>query len=139
MNCIKAGCMLWSLWSQKLPTLVTIGDAVASFLDNPDELTRGRCLMERRDISKGTLQWSKKEDSGPPFTGPITYVLPKTYEGDTFRAWASTASSKRWAATVFILLANMIVASSLLAQGVENLKMYLFGASAFKMGISSIT
>jgi hypothetical protein len=48
--------MFLTLYRQKDATLVTIGDALANFLDRPDELTKGRCLMAKVDVHKGT-QW----------------------------------------------------------------------------------
>lgn len=46
-NCAKSVLMFWTLWHQHDKTLVTPGDAIASWLDNPDDLTKGDCLMAR--------------------------------------------------------------------------------------------
>ncbi|KAL3451747.1 hypothetical protein BJX65DRAFT_304331 [Aspergillus insuetus] len=36
------------------PPLLTVGDAVASFITQPDETTKGRCWITRHDVSNGT-------------------------------------------------------------------------------------
>lgn len=38
-NAIKFGCLLWTLLRCRDPTLVTLGDAIASFLETPDKIT----------------------------------------------------------------------------------------------------
>lgn len=44
LNTIKFACMLFSFWEQHGKPLVTVGDAVNSFLRTPCEHSRGSCL-----------------------------------------------------------------------------------------------
>lgn len=50
-NAIKTACIFVTMWCRKAHKdesdrpILTVGDAVASYLEIPDELTRGRCLM----------------------------------------------------------------------------------------------
>ncbi|KAL9598644.1 MAG: hypothetical protein Q9219_004390 [cf. Caloplaca sp. 3 TL-2023] len=42
-NLAKVICMLWTLWHHDTLALITIGDAIQSFLDRPDPYTRDFC------------------------------------------------------------------------------------------------
>jgi hypothetical protein len=51
-NAVKVGCLGFLLWkgtNDTSPPLVTIGDAVASFLEAPDESTRGYCTYSKAE------------------------------------------------------------------------------------------
>jgi hypothetical protein len=56
-NIVKLLVIAHILVTHKAPTLVTVGDAVASFLERPDPYTAGRCLATREDILKTRGQW----------------------------------------------------------------------------------
>jgi hypothetical protein len=93
-NVIKATCMALLLFKfRKYTPLVTIGDAVASFLEHPDPETRGRCLYSRRLIEKGwnweTANGAKKGelDTEPERFDPVR------------KRWGSAPSNGRWFAT----------------------------------------
>ena len=98
-NLIKALCMALTVWKQKTPTLVTIGDAIASFLDSPDSTTVGRCMTTKADVLRG--HWSKKDIS----SGQADFVatsatkwLPK------HNRWFSAASVKRWVTCISLFV-----------------------------------
>lgn len=63
MNFAKAVVMAYTFWVQKSSTLVTIGDAISSFLCPRDPLTDSRCLMVRKDVGHGPLQWRCTDDT----------------------------------------------------------------------------
>ena len=46
-NLIKTICMSIIAWKQDPEPLVTLGDAIASFLDRPDVMTEGNCIAGR--------------------------------------------------------------------------------------------
>jgi hypothetical protein len=51
-NMMKAAVMFLTYWKLDEPTLVTIGDAAASFLENPDGMTAGLCISSKvADVS----------------------------------------------------------------------------------------
>lgn len=56
-NLIKFGCMSTIAWKEDLEPLVTLGDAVASFLDRLDVTTEGNCTA-----GKGRFEKSKSWD-----------------------------------------------------------------------------
>jgi len=57
-NIVKLIVITLVLVTHKTPTLVTVGDAIASFLERPDPYTAGRCLATREDILKSRGQWT---------------------------------------------------------------------------------
>lgn len=59
-NIVKVACMFLAAKENRCEVLVTIGDAVASFLNNPDPTTTGRCLMEKRTLGKGENPWKPR-------------------------------------------------------------------------------
>ena len=70
MNGLKAICILYTLvwhlrWHgpfRKDDHLVTVGDAVASFLEKPDEYTRGRCMLSAQDFQDGSRKGAWPND-----------------------------------------------------------------------------
>jgi hypothetical protein len=54
-NLAKCTIMVLTLWKLKAPTLVSVGDAISSFLQHPDKATIGTCLNTNQDFAK----WSK--------------------------------------------------------------------------------
>lgn len=63
-NLIKLVCMAFTLFGGKDEPLITIGDAIASFLDDPDSTTHGRCLSSKEDFVSGTWAWEALGQSG---------------------------------------------------------------------------
>ena len=78
-NAIKATIMILTFVRLKEPTLVTLGDAIASFLDEPDPTTTGICLSTRADICAG--RWKNQ---------PAKQWVSKRH------FWFKAASIKRW-------------------------------------------
>lgn len=64
-NLVKVICMFLILWRHREPALVTVGDAIKSFLNRPDKTTSGLCLHSAASLyakwqetgSKTALQW----------------------------------------------------------------------------------
>ncbi|KAJ5155144.1 hypothetical protein N7492_007947 [Penicillium capsulatum] len=66
-NCIKLICMFLAAKSvNRREVLLTVGDAVASFLTRPDPTTRGRCLLSHADVRQETEIWTTTPGIGPP-------------------------------------------------------------------------
>ncbi|KAK0109834.1 hypothetical protein ONS95_002505 [Cadophora gregata] len=80
-NVIKILCLILILWRHRTSTLVTTGDAIASFLDNADPSTKGYCLLSRDDVVSG--KWTQGE------AAPIWYSKSKL-------RWYHAASTGRW-------------------------------------------
>jgi len=71
-NLMKTICMVLTLWYHRSQPLVTLGDALASFLDHPDPTTQNMCLANKYSFARnkdgGTLHAKKN--------------LPNDREGD---------------------------------------------------------
>ena len=89
-NAVKVLVMLITFWKQKAETLVTLGDAVASYLDDHDPTTRGQCLSTKRDVTKGL----KSRNSGIGLVPGPKEFQPKRH------FWFAAPSAKRWLSTI---------------------------------------
>ena len=78
-NMIKTVCMAMILWKQDPEPLVTLGDAIASFLDRPDVTTENNCIAGRTAF-EGTTHWG---------------LLLSRWHLEHLR-WFRAASRKRW-------------------------------------------
>ena len=79
-NLIKTICMSIIVWKQDPEPLVTLGDAIASFLDQPDVTTEGKCILDKTQF----------QDKG-------SWRLLKPCSWDPKRVrWFRAASRRRW-------------------------------------------
>ncbi len=78
-NLLKTVCMGIIAWKRDWQPLVTLGDAIASFLDRPDLTTEGNCL-----VGKKRFETSKNWDPTPS-----SWNLQRL-------TWYQTASKRRW-------------------------------------------
>lgn len=86
-NLVKALCMGLALWWRSSSPLLTLGDAVASFLDEPDENTVGNCLAEKyrfrrhyfhfddKRLADGPKEWKSKRYLWFQSAGPWRWIL----------------------------------------------------------------
>lgn len=166
MNFAKAVVMGYTFWAHKSSTLVTIGDAVSSFMCSRDPLTDFRCLMARKDVDHGPLQWCCGDDDEKSrsvqrkcsawvsqlYTSTVSYLrsgrrelhghrprvqpLPQTWQGNR-EVWFRAASRKRWVATTLLLSTALIATAVLLVAGTRNDTLDS-PAQAFRMGFGKI-
>ncbi|KAK5697818.1 hypothetical protein LTR17_023785 [Elasticomyces elasticus] len=134
MNACKSVCMFLTLYQQKDETLVTIGDALSSFLDRPDERTKGRCLMAKVDMSKGPLRWRASGVENTPNTNP----LPVTYYAPIRRHWFAGATVLRWCITMGLCAGALMIGCALLAVGAAGTQNFLSGQSVFSLGFGAV-
>ncbi|KAJ4336044.1 hypothetical protein N0V95_008728, partial [Ascochyta clinopodiicola] len=131
-NGIKALCMLWTLlvYRKHLP-LVTLGDAIAHFLDKPDPETKGRCLYSNNLIE---AQWTwelthgaQKDELG---------VWPEAYDPKP-RLWRKAPSSVRWATTYFLYSVAIISGTVCAAKSMDG--MPKDPRKLFRVGFGTVT
>ncbi|KEQ80063.1 hypothetical protein M438DRAFT_386109 [Aureobasidium pullulans EXF-150] len=115
-------CMSYVAWGIKDSPLITVGDAVASFLRRTDSTTRGACLID------GTYFQQHWRDDGDDDHGISStereYILgsePMVLEGRS-RRLKDAASKGRWFSMAGLLSAALIIVAGLLAYGIEHLK-----------------
>lgn len=81
-NAVKLTLMCIVLWSLNHETIVTIGDAIKCFLQNPDPTTEDCCLMSRRTINR---LWKHPE-----------LRMSQRWQPRTREAWSGACSTRRW-------------------------------------------
>ncbi|KAK5086690.1 hypothetical protein LTR05_003858 [Lithohypha guttulata] len=102
-NAIKLVCMCAaarSLWNLKEPILATIGDAVSSFLDQPDETTKGFCLLDGAAVRAGVWRDS-------------TMKYDVTYDRKPKARLYSATSATRWWWTIILCTLYLILGFTL--------------------------
>lgn len=109
MNALKSVVMFITLYGQKKSTLVTVGDAIASYLDRPDDYTTKRCLIDRGDM--GT--WRKHGASKP---------MSRVYQDGKGSRWFSAVRSTVWVACLLLVSAAIIASGFLIGMGVSSIK-----------------
>lgn len=100
-NTVKTTCMV-VMWRQDHKPLVTLGDAIASFLRVPDQTTAKNCLADKGRILGGS--W--------------TNVKAKWKAESRF--WFRSASLKRWLICNILCCATLMTAGILLGSGLNN-------------------
>ncbi|KAF7516602.1 hypothetical protein PCG10_002055 [Penicillium crustosum] len=103
-GCAKVAAMFIAarIGRGRSPPLLTIGDAVASFLTNPDPTTKGLCWLTATDTHKD--QWTCGSRTGG-FT-----AIPQNSQDESItykrlskrKFWMRAASGWRWTATLFM-------------------------------------
>jgi len=105
-NLVKACSMIMTAIRSREPTLVTLGDAVDSFLGTPDLTTIGICFADRRFIKR---EWRRGWRVGP-----------RQWKQKGVQRWWSSVSQTRWITCNFFFLVTIIVARVLLRLGLRN-------------------
>lgn len=126
-NVVKFLCMCAAarfLWNLNEPILATIGDAVSSFLESPDETTKGHCLLDGEAIRAGV--WTSKIAKYDP-----------TYKRKPYTKLYHASSATRWWWTIILCTSYLIVGFVLfglsfqLAEGISR-------AAIFKMKFGQV-
>ena len=130
MNMIKFLCILYTTYrlsTRVNPPLVILGDAVASFLQDPDTHTEDMCIVSQDDITTNIdawrrpaaqewqplrLPWSASVNNAEKnrrLMQPLKWAFAMSK--DSCRAifteiletrWASAASGRRWCSTLVL-------------------------------------
>ena len=96
-NFVKVVCMSLTLGRHHQPALITVGDAIESFLNRPDNTTSGLCLHSAASLywiwqGKGyetTLQWRAVRREQAESSKSRIYVAQ-------WRRWGHSATVLRW-------------------------------------------
>ena len=92
-NLLKLLCMLYTVWSQSVPTIVTAGDAISSFLQRPDSTTVGKCYLSKKSVGKD--KWVKRVSNNGKWSFEAVASDPQRWDASRYR-WFSAASKTRW-------------------------------------------
>ena len=102
--------MIMTVVRSREPTLVTLGDAIDSFLRIPDSTTMGICFADRRFIER---VWKRGSGAGP-----------RQWTQNGVQRWWTGASKTRWTACNFLCSVAIIATSVLLALGIKQDRRY---------------
>jgi hypothetical protein len=83
-NAGKLSGMLYVAFGSLEDPLITIGDAVSSFLTSPDHTTRDMCLVSRKDVVKVSHLGGMEKFHAPKYWRPVR------------QRWFNAASKTRW-------------------------------------------
>lgn len=97
-NLTTVFCMIFTVWRRRDSALVTLGDAIESFLETPDSSTRGLCIFSS-DVMKLLWRWKNIDNLFEEFGTTRTDFLedPKISKWKPkCRYWAGSVTLGRW-------------------------------------------
>ncbi|KAL4930908.1 uncharacterized protein BDV17DRAFT_280507 [Aspergillus undulatus] len=106
-NAIKLVCILLTARDDRDELLLTIGDAISSFLTRPDPATRGTCLLSKSLAEQGAQGWRK-------IGNKETYKTDPSHDKDTNqflpgrKRWAQAVSHGRWMGTLSLCITILV-------------------------------
>ena len=103
-NLVKACCMVMAVVRSREPALVTLGDAIDSFLRIPDPTTMGICFADRRFIKR---EWRHGSRAGP-----------RQWKRKGIQKWWTSVSKTRWITCNFFCSIAIIITGVLLGKGI---------------------
>jgi hypothetical protein len=114
-NFIKCTTMFWIVWQQRDSTLVTFGDAIASWLDLADRSTAHRCSEGVRSIA----QELQRQPPRPP--QPIFRETDRVT-----RRWMSGVSRRRLVTTALVLTVAIMASGCCLGLTINQMNNYTY-------------
>lgn len=125
-NLIKLGCMAvttWSLWNLNEPIFATVGDAVVSYMERPDETTEGWCLMDLAQVGA----WQKAKSGDRP-------QRDRYHRPPKGRLYSATSKTK-WFTTIILCTLYLTVGIVMLNFAITNVQ----GDQIWYIGFGAIT
>jgi hypothetical protein len=114
-NAIKIVCMLivaFGLTRGSNTPMLTAGDAISSFLQEPDAVTEGCCLLNREDVGENALATlQSRASTGTPATRRTL-------------TWSKAASNTRWCLTIGSMLLAVLVVVAFFGYGYAHVSEY---------------
>lgn len=126
-NAVKMAGMLFVAYRLKDTPLITMGDAVESFLNEPDRTTEGRCLLTKQEVVKLARMkqdWNLRKTRT---TQPKTARLRPA-------KWFEAASWLRWCLTMGLIGLSLIIVGVLLSFAVGEVSNNGFSISDIGFG-----
>ncbi|OJJ34834.1 hypothetical protein ASPWEDRAFT_39931 [Aspergillus wentii DTO 134E9] len=145
-NVIKVLCIFFAARIERAETLLTVGDAVSSFLTKPDLTTKGMCWVSRSDMTRLPQPWRR----GRLLEGSYTPIRPvvESIRSDPQRLrgrmqWMQVPSGRRWAVTIISCSILLVAAGVLLDQAFSDDGIRLYGGSTdlaylWKLGLGKV-
>ena len=105
-NLVKACAMILTIIRSREPTLVTLGDAIDSFLRTSDPTTKGICFADRWFIEE---EWTHGRRTGP-----------SQWKQKGAQRWWTSVSKARWITCNVLFAITIIVSVVLLRLGIQH-------------------
>ena len=105
-NAIKCASMFWVIFQHRDTTFITVGDAIASWLDKPDPATADCCLQ---DIRSAIHNAGRQRN---PTTRPVKRAT---------RHWRLGVSKKRWITTISVLSIALLISCTCLGLTIDQM------------------
>ncbi|RMZ81806.1 hypothetical protein DV738_g2021, partial [Chaetothyriales sp. CBS 135597] len=143
-NAVKAALMLFVAFRLHGSPLITIGDAVASFLQRPDLTTEGLCLLTRQDVTRENekIRLGRKSVLEQPRLWPLNLgaTTPRGQPATNHRyRWCQAASWWRWILTIGLMVLALAIVATLLAWGAQRIdSKNVITTSMWKLGFGAI-
>ncbi|MCJ1470576.1 hypothetical protein MMC07_009222 [Pseudocyphellaria aurata] len=131
INTLKMVLMLYAVFGLKETPLMTIGDAVASFLNEEDLTTKGRCLVSKFDIKANKLRWQYRD-------GESNAPVAKEWMPTKVR-WSRAVSRTRWCSCGLMISLAVTVCSGLLGYGIHKLKGPKDLGTLWRIGVGAVS
>ncbi|KAL2867715.1 uncharacterized protein BJX67DRAFT_387626 [Aspergillus lucknowensis] len=144
-NIIKLLCALFTARDRREDVFLTIGDAIASFLDRPDPTTEGACLLSKPLVDKRTQGWrkapGKKRKSRESRKLPEIEVdkanLPLRLPAR--KRWYQAVSISRWVCTITLFICMLIPSIYCLRLGVLDFNKAYGTKTIWDHGLGQVT
>ncbi|KAJ5722121.1 hypothetical protein N7488_000156 [Penicillium malachiteum] len=117
---IKLGCMWFLLRMDRQDLIITLGDAISAFLQQPDQATKYWCTLSAKTVSKSDEFSGKKENDLPSHDEscskePHPDLLPLVTT-----KWTKASNVKIWCLTWLMLVLYIVMSLLLPEAAVEN-------------------
>jgi hypothetical protein len=117
--------------------LITVGDALESFLQRPDATTKGLCLLTREDVTKSRRVESSFKGPYWPLREDATMINGQTASLRSHR-WSNAASGRRWSLTIGLIIAALATVLGLLILAIKTIK-ETSNTSVWSLGFGAVS
>ncbi|CAG7937860.1 unnamed protein product [Penicillium nalgiovense] len=114
-NLVKSAILCYMWFGMREAPILTIGDAITSFLRRPDPHTKGGCLLLNREAESVLFRYSPASIKKYPLHEPRKYVGKR-------RRWGSAVSTRRWVFSISFWLIAILACILLLVYGISQIK-----------------
>lgn len=137
LNLVKALAMAYTAFGITENPLMTVGDAVASYIERPDPSAADSCLLEKVDI--------QAEQMGHWSTIPrhfsfmrMRWIQPKKYDAKPKR-WYRAVSYKRWITCLAMYILALALVGAFLGVGVASIMGPNDFTTLVKLGLGAVS
>ncbi|PIA97306.1 hypothetical protein CB0940_05322 [Cercospora beticola] len=126
-NFIKMSVMVWHLWHQRSGSLVTFGDALASWLQDVDDNTMGNCLIDKSSVRDEREDRFDQLATQPQKRSLVRrgYLQPsalgqKARKPTKKRRWAAAVDIEQWVPSLAICIVSLCAAAFFLIRATRD-------------------